>query len=445
MRRLQEVSTCEDPLHEEVQGLTSSVSVPHWEGDVERELCYSKEPEQHELEILANPDMPARALGDTAASPYAVVGSPVSPYRSTVMGRAMPNGDLEMQPLKAGEGGASKSARHVSKGQKTFLYGVWPSRNKFFCRGLLMTGGETELGITSNWSVPNLCVWTCILAPCTLYFVWVFPHLWGQGCYTMPVATLMMFILASGFLLATCCSDPGIIPRREVILATDSSSRLEAALGYDALARDAGVPLDGRGGGRNLPIELQSRGYRWCRTCRIVRPPRASHCPDCDNCVLRYDHHCPFVNNCVGQRNYHFFFGFITSVLCLAMLVLPVLLWFLSSDDFEVSMETMSHVGNGVLSPFFYVLIACGFLVGIATFLSLLLWLYHLFLITTRKTTKEYRKSIPNMTEEPTLCAARGPRLFDPWALIDPRELIRPDEVPMHPPKNFCLGCFDDD
>merc|ERR1711988_930957 len=173
----------------------------------------------------------------------------------------------------------------------------------------------------------------------------------------MPLATLSIFLITTGSLLATCCTDPGVLPRREVVVATRSADRLEEQLGYDLLARKT-VPLDGSGGGRNLPMDLTSRGYRWCRTCRIVKPPRASHCPDCDNCVLRYDHHCPFVNNCIGQRNYHFFFGFVTSVLCLALLVLPVLFWFLNSDDFEVAVDAMVHVSGGVLQPIFYTLTA---------------------------------------------------------------------------------------
>lgn len=413
---------------EELQGLTSQPPER-----VLKELSWLKEPEEHEVTFGSDDDFlggPPEADGVTDAS---------TDVGSTIMGRVTEDTDIEMQQLGKGAGRPRDPDR-----PKKALWSVWPSRNKFFFRGLCMTGGEIELGITPNWSVPNLCVWTCILAPCSLYFIWVFPHLVRQGCFAMPAATLAVFLMATGFLLATCCSDPGIIPRREVILATDSGAKLEAALGYDSLASDC-VPLDGRNGGRNLPMDLTSRGYRWCRTCRIIRPPRASHCPDCDNCVLRYDHHCPFVNNCIGQRNYHFFFGFVTSVLCLALLVLPVLFWFLNSDDFEVAVDAMTHVSSGVLQPVFYTLIACGSLIGIATVLSMVLWLYHLFLIASRRTTKEFRRNIPNLAEEPTLCAERGPRLFDPWAMIDPRDLIRHDETPPPQPSNFCSACWGDD
>merc|ERR1712032_832910 len=77
-----------------------------------------------------------------------------------------------------------------------------------------------------------------------------------------------------------------------------------------------------------MPAELKGKGYQWCRTCKIIRPPRASHCSACNHCVLRFDHHCPVVNNCIAQRNYHFFVGFLCSILCSIMLGLPVtLLW----------------------------------------------------------------------------------------------------------------------
>ena len=32
---------------------------------------------------------------------------------------------------------------------------------------------------------------------------------------------------------------------------------------------------------------MPAQPCRFCETCNIIRPPRASHCRDCDNCVLR--------------------------------------------------------------------------------------------------------------------------------------------------------------
>lgn len=420
---------------EELQGLTrAEEGVDEVPDRIMKELEDMREPDERHF------DAPGPGPASVASTDVGKTSDVSSDFQSTI-GKAADECDLEFQPFEVE---SSKLTQGQERPKKP-LYKVWPSRNKFFFGGFCMTGGETELGITPNWSVPNLCVWTCILAPCSLYFMWVFPHLWSQGCYAMPSATLAVFMITSGSLLATCCTDPGIIPRREVVIATQSAAILEAQLGYDLLASDS-VPVDGKGGGRNLPVDLTSRGYRWCRTCRIIRPPRASHCPDCDNCVLRYDHHCPFVNNCVGQRNYHFFFSFVTSVLCLAMMVLPVLFWFLNSDNFEASVEAMTNVSSGVLQPVFIALISAGVLVGVATVLGFVLWVYHAFLIATRRTTKEYRKSVPNLDEEPTLCAARGPRLFDPLQEVDPRDLIRADEAPPPPPSNLCSSsCWDED
>jgi len=46
---------------------------------------------------------------------------------------------------------------------------------------------------------------------------------------------------------------------------------------------------------------------KFCSTCSLWRPPRATHCSTCGVCVREFDHHCGVIGNCVGEGNHRFF------------------------------------------------------------------------------------------------------------------------------------------
>lgn len=216
-----------------------------------------------------------------------------------------------------GVGPAALAALGMSgaeEARRPFVYEVWPhlgGKSRFLCRGRCMTGPRIDF-----WY--NVCAWSCILLPTCVYFVVCADWLWAYVSPLMPIFTGILFVAAVFFLLLTSCTDPGIIPRRalqEVVERLDEEVAIATGAGLVGLDPETLEP-DCR-----LSEEQTTLGYRWCPTCKVIRPPRSSHCRDCDNCVLTFDHHCPFVGNCVGQRNYGFFTGFLISVSCLGVAV----------------------------------------------------------------------------------------------------------------------------
>ena len=81
-------------------------------------------------------------------------------------------------------------------------------------------------------------------------------------------------------------------------------------------------------------IENQCETLSYCRTCQIVRPPRAFHCSTCGFCVEVHDHHCPWMGTCIGKRNTRYFVLFLfytglhallTFIICITYFLIHVL------------------------------------------------------------------------------------------------------------------------
>ncbi|XP_059507440.1 palmitoyltransferase ZDHHC9 isoform X2 [Stegostoma tigrinum] len=135
-------------------------------------------------------------------------------------------------------------------------------------------------------------------------------------------------------LLRTSFSDPGVLPRAEPDEAAFVEMEIEAANGN--------VPAGQRPPPRIKDIQINNQiiKLKYCYTCKIFRPPRASHCSVCDNCVERFDHHCPWVGNCVGKRNYRFFYLFTISLSFLTVYIFA----------FDIVHVALRSVDNGFLN-----------------------------------------------------------------------------------------------
>ncbi|XP_032452609.1 palmitoyltransferase ZDHHC9 isoform X1 [Nasonia vitripennis] len=263
---------------------------------------------------------------------------------------------------------------------------LFPGRNRFCCDGRVMMAPQTGV----------FYVTVCLIAGTSgLFFAFDCPFLAENITPAIPVIGGLLFIFVMSALFRTSFSDPGVIPRATPDEAAYIEKQIEVPNNgnsptYRPPPRTKEVLVRGQ------PVKL-----KYCFTCKIFRPPRASHCSLCDNCVERFDHHCPWVGNCVGRRNYRYFYAFIVSLafLCVFIFACAVTHLIMLTRDNKPFLEAVR------LSPGSVV-------VGVVCFFSVwsILGLagFHTYLTTSNQTTNEDIKG--------SFTSKRGQESFNPYS-----------------------------
>ncbi|XVF07032.1 hypothetical protein REPUB_Repub06bG0102300 [Reevesia pubescens] len=257
------------------------------------------------------------------------------------------------------------------------LYQVWKGSNRFFCGGRLIFGPDIASLFLSTLLIAGPAIAFCI----RMYIEIKHEDTEHVGrSYSILIMGAVLSALDLMFLFFTSGRDPGIVPRNSkppesdeaFDVATPSMEWVNGRTPHLRLPRTKDVLVNGH-----------TVKVKYCDTCLLYRPPRASHCSICNNCVQRFDHHCPWVGQCIGIRNYRFFFMFISTstILCLYVFVFS---WInvleKEIDNHSNIWKAMSH---DILSVFLivYCFIAVWFVGGLTIF--------HLYLICTNQTTYE--------------------------------------------------------
>ncbi|KAI3772714.1 hypothetical protein L6452_03907 [Arctium lappa] len=255
------------------------------------------------------------------------------------------------------------------------LYQVWKGSNRFFCGGRLIFGPDVASLFFSVLLVVGPAVSFCI----KVYNI--INHNKEHGKYIgywygVLIVAVALTCLDIMFLFMTSSRDPGIVPRNAsppdpdetYEMNTPSMEWINGRTPHLILPRTKDVIVNGH-----------SVKVKYCDTCMLYRPPRASHCSVCNNCVRRFDHHCPWLGQCIGLRNYRFFYMFISTSTILCIYVFGFS-WAIIAQQEDRILKTMS---KDILSDFLivYCFIAVWFVGGLTIF--------HIYLICSNQTTYE--------------------------------------------------------
>lgn len=250
---------------------------------------------------------------------------------------------------------------------------TFPGRNRFFCNGRIMTAESLSLFYLTIF---------LILSTCTAFFVCLCPYLYKHISPAIPIVAVILFIFTMSCFFHAAFSDPGIIPRAKPEEAAFTEQFIIDSYENGSQYQRSRPPRRTK----EIFINNQPFKIKYCFTCRMFRPPRASHCSICDNCVDCFDHHCPWVGNCVGRRNYRFFYMFIVSLSLLCIYVLACSLTHLILLAKKTNIIEACKTSPASVCVFLICFVSVWSILGLAGF--------HTFLIAVNLTTNEDLKGI---------------------------------------------------
>ncbi|KAL5546937.1 hypothetical protein UlMin_006624 [Ulmus minor] len=250
------------------------------------------------------------------------------------------------------------------------VYQAWKGNNKFLCGGRVVFGNDAGSLFLTSFLIggPAISFWIrMIVTPKGENPLFVYPVLIGG---------IVLTVLDFSFLFLTSGRDPGIIPRNSQPPESDEAFDMTTSSmeWINAKASDLKIPRV-----KDITVNGQTVKVKFCDTCLLYRPPRASHCSICNNCVQKFDHHCPWVGQCIGLRNYPYFIMFISTstILCIYVFVFS---WINILRKKGSIWSVMSHDILSVILVV-YCFIAVWFVGGLTVF--------HFYLICTNQTTYE--------------------------------------------------------
>ncbi|KAI8647925.1 DHHC palmitoyltransferase-domain-containing protein [Parasitella parasitica] len=283
----------------------------------------------------------------------------------------------QKQPQQPQQQIESKSNKLIAKQRKRQLnirnYRKYSGKTIFFCGGRFLTSRALWAFCLSMF---------LFVMPSVLFLIFTCPWLWHHISPAVPIIFAYIFCIAFVSMLKTSWTDPGILPRNLDLRSIDAHKKSDRFGHRYSSMSDTSFPPPKEVLIKGVPVRL-----KYCETCCIYRPPRASHCKQCDNCVENEDHHCIWLNNCVGKRNYATFFTFIVSCVILCCYVISfslahvLLVYTVGEESFK---DSLLHTPIS-----FFIAIFCFLLL----FPISCLMGYHCFLVMRGVTTHEQLRS----------------------------------------------------